>query len=83
MAKEFQEELMQGENMVFCNQCQKKTNSTKQIKLLKYPRYLNITLKMFDATGQKLPKLVSKSAHDAEINQKMIWDFTWSIFCSF
>ena len=68
MAKEFQEELMEGENMVFCHQCQKKTNSTKQIKLLKYPRYLNITLKMFDATGQKLPKLVSVPFHLNLIN---------------
>ena len=68
MAKEFQEELMHGENMVFCHQCQKKTNSTKQIKLLKYPRYLNITLKMFDATGQKLPKLVSVPFHLNLIN---------------
>lgn len=68
MAKEFQEELMEGENVVFCHQCQKKTNSTKQIKLLKYPRYLNITLKMFDATGQKLPKLVSVPFHLNLIN---------------
>ena len=68
MAKEFQEELMQGENMVFCHQCQQKTNSTKQIKLLKYPHYLNVTLKMFDATGQKLPKLISVPFHLNLIN---------------
>ena len=61
--KEFQAEAMIGENRIYCHQCKQKTNSKKQVILLKYPKYLNITLKMFNIQGQKLPRLVAVPFH--------------------
>ena len=54
---------MIGDNKCYCHTCNQKTNSTKQIHLVKYPYYLNITLKMFGITGHKLPYLVSVPFH--------------------
>ena len=61
--KEFQSEPMIGENQIYCFHCKKKTDSTKQVILLKYPKYLNITLKMFNMMGEKLPRLVAVPFH--------------------
>ena len=63
LIKEFKAEVMHGENQVYCAQCQKKTNSTKKISLLTHPQYLNITIKMFNAMGEKLPRLVAVPLH--------------------
>ena len=54
---------MIGENKCYCHTCKQKTNSTKQIHLVTYPHYLNITLKMFGITGHKLPNLVKVPFH--------------------
>ena len=71
--KEFQSEPMIGQNQIYCHHCKQKTNSKKQVVLLKYPKYLNITLKMFNYTGQKLPRLVAVPFHlDLIVNQYML-----------
>ena len=63
LLKEFEPEQMTGENQVYCMQCKVKRNSVKRTTILTYPRYLNLTLKMFTFTGGKLPKLVAVPFH--------------------
>ena len=41
------EELLDGENMLYCNKCKSKQKSTKKIELYRTPKYLIIQLKRF------------------------------------
>ena len=43
-----EEELLNNENMWYCNQCKKHKKAKKQIKLYKMPKYLIIQLKKFE-----------------------------------
>ena len=64
------EEILEGENMWFCNKCNEKTKAEKKIQIYRAPYYLIIQLKRFKSKKNKDGKTTLGSKNETFIEYK-------------
>ena len=66
------EEILDGENMWYCNKCKGKTRAERRIQLYRTPYYLIIQLKRFKPKKNNIGKTILASKNDTNIEYKEV-----------